>query len=124
MLDIKSKIVLKILNKECPNGAFKIVDSSDIISSMPNKYKVDFEGLKHILIYLERQDCISIRYDDDSVYCLAVLPYGYELCETAQQKEKLPKRKLPLYVIYIIIFTLCFLGGLIGSLIANLINLP
>ena len=56
MLDIKSKLVLKILIKECPNGAYKIVESKDIISSMPNKYRADNDGLDNILIYLERQE--------------------------------------------------------------------
>lgn len=96
MIDIKSKIVLKILAKECPNGAYKIVDTSDIISAMPNKYKVDSEGLKHVLIYLERQDYISIKYDDENLYCIAVLPYGYEICENNNQKESSKKKELPI----------------------------
>ena len=70
MLDIKSKLVLKILVKECPNGSYNIVEAKDIISSLPNRYKVDSDGLDNILIYLERQEYISIKYDDDGVYCL------------------------------------------------------
>lgn len=124
MLDIKSKIVLKILNKECPNGAYKIVDASDIIFAMPNKYKVDSEGLKHILIYLERQDCISIKYDDENIYCLAVLPYGYEICENSQQKEKASKKKLPLYAIFLICFLLCFVATLLAGITIKFIPIP
>ena len=124
MLDIKSKLVLKILNKECPNGSFKVVDSGDIISSMPNKYKVDTEGLKHILIYLERQDCISIKYDDENIYCLAVLPYGYELCENDKQKKKSPKKKISLCFLFLIIFILTFIASLLANILAKFITIP
>ncbi len=123
MLDIKSKIVLKLLSKECPNGAYKIVDASDIISAMPNKYKVDSEGLEHILIYLERQDCISIKYDDDNVYCLAIMPYGYQICENSNQKESPKKKGLPIAVYILLLFLLTLCSSFIANLLAKLIHL-
>lgn len=124
MIDIKSKIVLKILAKECPNGAYKIVDTSDIISAMPNKYKVDSEGLKHVLIYLERQDYISIKYDDENLYCIAVLPYGYEICENNNQKESSKKKELPISIKILIMIVIGFITSLVSDIIAKFINLP
>lgn len=121
MLDIKSRIVLKILCKECPNGAYKIVDASDIISAMPSKYKVDSESLQHILIYLERQDCITIKYDDENVYCISVLPYGFEINETATTKEAPQKKGLALPIYFLLIFVLSFCASLAANLIARLI---
>ena len=44
MLDLKSKLVLKILIKECPYGSYNIIESKDIISAMPSKHKIDMEG--------------------------------------------------------------------------------
>lgn len=82
MIDLKSKLVLKILANECGNGNYKIVELSDVILALPRRYRMDSEAVKHILNYLERQDIISIKYDDDNVFCLAVLPYGFELLET------------------------------------------
>ena len=117
MLDIKSKLVLKILQKECPDGSYKIVESKDIISSLPAKFRVDSDGLDNILIYLERQEYISIKYDDDGVYCLCVLPFGNEILEneTIQKKEKsLP----PLWLLLILIF----LTNFISSFFILLIN--
>lgn len=119
MLDVKSKLVLKILNKECPNGAYKIVDSADIISALPNKYKMDYSALEHILNYLERQDCISIKYDDDNIYCICVLPFGCEICENVQ-KEKKPNKLSPI-VYFIIVFILSLLASFISNLLAKLI---
>jgi len=105
MLDIKSKLVLKILQKECPGGAYKIVEAKDIISSMPGKFRVDNDGLDNILIYLERQEYISIKYDDDGVYCLCVLPFGNEVLENEIIQKK--ERKNPPFYLLIIIILFC-----------------
>lgn len=126
MLDIKSKLVLKILIKECPNGAYKIVESKDIISAMPNKYRVDFDGLENILIYLERQEFISIKYDDDGVYCLCVLPFGNEILENESNKKR-ENEKFPHFWKYIIIFFIlslfsCMIGSILGHLILDLLH--
>ncbi len=121
MLDIKSRLVLKFLAKECNNGTYKIIEGSDIISAMPNKYRVDSDGLEHILTYLERQDCISIKYDDDGVYCLCVLPYGYEINEGENKKHKEKKPRLWLLIIICSIFSV--VGGFIGVILAKLLGL-
>ena len=68
MLDIKSNLVLKILQKECKNGGYNVVDKSDVISALPSKYRVDEEGLDHIITFLERNECVHVKYDDDNVY--------------------------------------------------------
>lgn len=118
MIDIKSKLVLKILSKECPNGGYGIVETKDIISALPAKYRVEPEGLQHILIYLERQEYISIKYDDDGVYCLCVLPFGNEIIEKNNEKQK-SEGKIPhLWLVFI----LAFLGSVCGSLIVSMIQ--
>ena len=119
MLDIKSRLVLKLLIKECPNGAYKIVESKDIISAMPNKYKVDSDGLDNILIYLERQECISIKYDDDGVYCLCILPYGYEILEKEQNKKRENLKSPPFWILILSMFVATLLASTIGSIIAQ-----
>ena len=120
MLDIKSKLVLKILAKECPNGAFRIVESKDIISAMPSKYRVDSDGLDNILIYLERQEYISIKYDDDGVYCLCVLPFGNEIIEMDGQ-QKSEKENLPrFWKLSLMTFLTSLSASLISLLLAYL----
>lgn len=116
MMDTKTKFVLKILANECRDGNYKIVETSDIIFALPKHYRMDFEAIKHILAYLERQDIISIKYDDDGVYCLAVLPYGFEILEneksnaTKREETKVQKTNMTTIV-------LSFLSALVGTIL-------
>ena len=119
MLDIKSQIVLKILIKECKNGGYKIIEPDDVISAMPERYRVDYDGLKNILTFLEHSDCISIKYDDDGVFCLCVLPFGYKTIENkTEQKKKGVTLPLKLYIlICLLVFAASFLGAFLASLV-------
>ncbi len=116
MMDTKTKLVLKILANECRDGNYKIVETSDIILSLPKHYRMDFEAIKHILSYLERQDIISIKYDDDGVYCLAVLPYGFEILESEKsnliRKDKSKEQKINITTVI-----LSFVSALIGTIL-------
>lgn len=113
MIDTKSKLILSILAKECENGNYKIVEISDIIMSLPRHFRMDSEAVKHILTYLERQDAISIKYDDEDVYCLAILPYGYQILETAKPKLIYSNETKTSKFSAI----LCFLSALLGAIV-------
>ena len=120
MIDVKSKIVIKILAKEIKNGGYKIFDLSDIIMSMPKHYRVDKESVKHMLFYLERQDAISIKYDEDDRFCMAILPYGFEILESEKPKyfkQEKTREPSPLYFVFLI----SLLGSMLGSLIISVI---
>ncbi len=113
MLDTKSLLVLKILQNQIKGGNYKVVEKIDIISSLPKKYKCEVEELEHIVSYLERQDCVSVKYDDDEVFCLCVLPYSKNIT-TPEKKEK---KKVP-FLFASLIFIISFLGALLGSLLS------
>ena len=116
-------MVLSILAKECKNGNYKIVEISDIIMSLPRRFRMDSEAVKHIITHLERQDMVSIKYDDDGVYCLSVLPYGFETLES--DKPKILKKEIPQknnnILIILVSFFSAFLGSAIGILICYFI---
>ena len=120
MIDTKSKLVLQILAKESGDGSYKIVEISDIIMALPRHFRLDSESVKHILTHLERQDIISIKYDDDGVYCLAVLPYGFEILENEKpilRKNEAKTNKNFKFLWLFLFFLSAFLGSAIGSLI-------
>lgn len=119
MIDTKSKLVLKILANECQNGSYKIIEISDIIMSLPKHFRMDSEAVKHILSYLERQDIISIKYDDDDTYCLAIMPYGFEILENEKPrliKQKEPKEKRINISTIIFSFVSAMIGTALGIL--------
>ena len=119
MIDIKSKLVLSILAKECGDGSYKIIEIPDIIMALPKRFRMDSDAVKHILTHLERQDIISVKYDDDDVFCLAVLPYGFEILENEKPKFIKKNAEKPKKVGFLMLF-LCFLSSLLGSGIAIL----
>lgn len=120
MIDTKTKLVLKSLANQCRDGNYKIVEISDIIMSLPKRFRVEPDAVKHILTYLERQDMISIKYDDDGVFCLAVLPYGFEILEDEDskmfKKEHSRNKKFNIFPI-LTSFLSALLGASIGILI-------
>ncbi|MGN1201633.1 MAG: hypothetical protein ACI4R8_05225 [Candidatus Caccovivens sp.] len=115
MIDTKSKLVLSILGKECKNGNYKIIEVSDIIMQLPRHFRMDSEAVKHILLHLERIDAISIKYDDDGVFCLAVLPYGFEILEN--DKPRLLKNTQNQKRINWLLVGLCFVCSLVGTIL-------
>ena len=120
MIDFKTKLVLKILAQECKDGNYKIVELADIIMSIPKRYRMESEAVKHILTHLERQDMIAIKYDDDDVYCLSVLPYGFESLENeapmSNTRNQSRQKKLSVSII-----VLCFISALFGTTLGILI---
>ena len=89
---------------------------------MPSKYKIDAEALDNILTFLERQEYISIKYDDDGVYCLCVLPFGNELLENEENKKR--EDKSPRLWLFILLgFLMNFIASLLGAMIGNILNL-
>jgi len=113
MLDTKSNLVLKILQRECKSGGYKIINKSDVISALPTRYRCNIEELDQITNFLERQDYITIKYDDENVYCLCVLPFFTE----PEKKQESPK-----IWPFLLIFLLCFLGSFLGSFLTKYIS--
>ena len=122
MLDTKSRLVLSILYQEAKNGNYKIFELQDIIMSLPKRYRMDTQTIKNILNHLERQDIISIKYDDEDKFCLCVLPYGFEIIENEKpSKTVFKEKKQTCATNYAVLATICFLGSFLGVLISFLL---
>lgn len=119
MLDQKSILILKALQKECHGAGYKVVDKSDIISSLPPKYRMSEDTLDHIITSLERDEYIHIKYDDENVYCLCVLSASNQISEK-EHKSKKEKPSKWLFIVFVALFSL--IGGMLGAIIAKLIN--
>lgn len=119
MIDTKSKLVLSILAKECGDGSYKIIEIPDIIMALPKHFRMDSDAVKNILTHLERQDIISVKYDEDDVFCLAVLPYGFEILENEKPKMIRKNAERPKNHSFLIIL-MSFLSSFFGSALAIL----
>ncbi len=115
MLDTKCTLVLKILQSQCKNGSYKIIEKNDVISSLPSKYRCDEDELNNIFSYLERKDCICIKYDDDDVCCLCLLPSAKDFLETKEKKKDFS------FLIFFILFLGTFIASFLGSFLQKFI---
>ena len=111
MKNQKLKALLLFLTKECGLNKFSVIEKKDILASFDKHIYVDENELEGLVLTLERQGFIKIKYDDDNVFCLSVL----REIEKETKKEREQKSLLPF-------FLLCLLGSFIGSLIATLIS--
>ena len=103
MLDKRSEVLLRIINKECNEGSYKVIDVDDILRLMPNRFKVDLETINQLMNYLKSGDYISIKYSDNEVFCVSPLPRGRRMFELEKEERHLSKKR------YLVLFNVYFL---------------
>ena len=67
---------------------------------------------------------ISIKYDDEGVYCLAVMPYGRECAEAEVnkkiiKKEEKTRKKSNIWLIFLTFFVFSLISNFLALLIYN-----
>lgn len=122
MLDRQTSELLKVLNNYCKDGSYKVLEKSEIIEKMSNKFKPDNESLSQMLSHLSERNYLNIKYADDKVFCLAVLPKGRLFDEKVREISLERKKYNKNLAITIIASSICgFLGAMLGTLLTNLI---
>ena len=122
MLDRQTSELLKILNTYCKDGSYKVLEKSEIIEKMSNKYKPDNESLSQMLSHLSERNYLNVKYADDDVFCLAVLPKGRLFDEKVREMSVERKKFNKNLTITIIVSSVCsFLGAMVGAIFAKLI---
>lgn len=108
MLDKRTERILDIINNKCEDGAYKVLESQDIIAALDGPAQVDTDSLSDIIDYLCEREYVRCKYSDKGTYCIAPLPRGrmyYEKKEE-QQRSRTSYRRL---------VVLAFLGSLLGG---------
>ena len=119
MLDKRTDRLLTCLARICADGTYKVVEITDLTKCLRPRYHADAVTLGQILKFLKDNEMIDIKYKDDNVYCISVLPRGRAHVESANKKNyynvTLGRR--------LAIFTVigCFIAGFAGALLAGLI---
>lgn len=122
MLDIRSQIVLRSINKQCSSGSFQVVEISDLIQSMPKQYKADANLISQCVHELERCGYIEVKYSDSEVFCVCPLPKGrMEFENDIEQINQQNKKKIRLFWIVCGIFILQIISTFLGCLLFRFI---
>lgn len=110
MLDERTSVLLELLNKKCSSGSYKIITSDELILKFPARYGADKDLIWQMVINLSQNGFISVKYDRDGEFCLALTPKGRLYSETTLKQtvstEKTPKTDLlPYFLNFLSIFT-------------------
>lgn len=114
MLDERTGVLLEGLSGICGDGGFKLAEEKELLSCLPQTAGVGREELRRILSYLEERHYIEIKYAEEGLYCLSLLPGGRMYLETVRRERRAgTRRRMEL-------FLFSALGALLGSLLAVL----
>ncbi len=117
MLDERTSVLLKILNEKCSSGSYKIITSDELILKFPTRYGADKDLIWQMVIHLSQNGFISVKYDRDGEFCLALTPKGRVYSETDLKQtndDKKPSKTdlLPYFYNFLSIFAAIVLGFL------------
>ena len=124
MLDKRTQKLLNHVLSLCgEDGTYKVLEISDLISGLAPRFKVDKEGLEQMMQYLYASQMIDVKYTDENVYCIMVLPKGriYEEEKLAASKTKAIGKGLAFLIIFGS-FLAAIIGAVVGGLIINLLD--
>ena len=82
MLDKQNEKIIKRLQKLCPDGTYKVFEVEELL----NLFDLKKDALDNDFKYLKDNGYIDIKYTDESVICLCLLPKSRQLEE--QEKAK------------------------------------
>ena len=119
MLDKRSAKMMSALLQFCADGSYKIIEIRDLVKAMLPRYKFDADGISQVIKYLAGNEMIDVKYSDENVYCIAVLPKGrvYEESETKTKKSSTVGGWL-----IAILVSGCFFASFLGALVAGFIK--
>lgn len=116
MLDKKSLTLLKALNKLSAGSAYKVITADEILACLTQKSMYDFDTIKEILDFLEKQEYINIKFSEENTYCYSLLPKARIYLEQTNSKIKSKTEKQPL-TSYAFTLIASFMGTTLAMLI-------
>jgi len=116
MLEKGTAKLLSIITGVCGDGSYKIIEIADIIREMQPRFRPNPEELAGMMRNLADSEMIDIKYSDETVYCVAVLPKGRVSNEDDRIKRS---ARMPLIgsKSLIILILACFASGLLGAIV-------
>ena len=122
MLDLRSKAILKYLVGECNEGSYRVVEIKELINCLPKKFKADNLVVSQCMQYLEKGNYISIKYKDNSMYCVSPLPFARQMLESEESEKQKAKKYIKMgSMLYILVFIFAFLGSFMAIIVYGMI---
>lgn len=115
MLDKRTKALLDIINKECVNSGYKVLEINDLVLGLPMEFGIDKEGVVASINVLSEKEYVSVKYLDELEVCLSPLPKGRLDFENRIEEQIVKKDYERKY------FLFAFLGSVVGGLLSGLI---
>ena len=116
MLDKNTTSVLKVLNKLTEGNAYKVVTSEDILSNLSQKAQFDFEIIKQIIDFLEKQQYINIKFYEENTYCYSLLPKAKIYLEQNSNRTQTKKENQRVVTCFYVM-----IASFVGTMLALLI---
>ena len=122
MLDKLTASVLAAVNSET-DGAYKVLEESEIMAEIPPRLKTDSAGLANAMRYLSERGYIDIRYSEKGTYCVCSLPKGRTYDETAGAERYRGKRTFrnQMLLTFFGALAVAFVGGCLAGRLGLLI---
>ncbi len=116
MLDKKTTIVLKALNRLAEGSAYKVVTANEILSTISQKSQFDVETIKQSVEFLEKQQYINIKFKEENTYCYSLMPKAriYLEQESSKTYQSKSRQNIMQYIYFM-------MASFIGSMLAILI---
>ena len=122
MLDKRTNTLLEYLVQICKDGSYKVIEISDLIKHVSPKNKIDESYLAQMIKFLSNNELIDVKYKDDKVYCISVLPRGRAYTENCSNtKNSIINTRKNNRRIGFVAFFAAFAGAFIATLLAGLL---
>lgn len=115
MLDKKSLKTLTKLNKLC-NNSYKVFEMAELEAIFGKKG----DTLINHINYFKEHKFIDVKYDDENVFCMCVLPKAFEEIESSENNNVINnKLKKIMFLTCLLSAMSAFLGSFVAMLIIN-----
>lgn len=112
--------MLANLLRICADGSYKIIEIRELEKAMLPRYGTDAHGVGQIITFLASNELIDVKYNDENVYCIAVLPKARIYEENRQQERK--QQKPIKWWMYALFFGGCFAAAFLGAFVTRFIK--
>ena len=120
MLDKKSDAVLELLLEKA-GKTYKVLNKAQLLEELPQRLKIDLQGLLAIITFLKENDYVDVKYQDREEICICTTVKAESYADGEKnmtQKAKITNGQA--WILFAGVFLAAFVGALVATLLARL----